>query len=224
MADASGQEHPTVPESLYNGLVVRTSDNLDVQWRGPSFALAAQSFLLLGFVESHDHWQQAIFSALIIVVGLVSIYVMHRLQLVIDLDRVLLDRYEEDLVHGHQSWLQHHQKPLRMRAREVLADAPDRIIREWDKILLADASQETREAWQRFLSDNPDVNAPLGQWRTVLIEGATQETRRWRRYLNGGSVLIREQLERRAIEAWRYLQIALSLAGAALCAWAIYSA
>jgi hypothetical protein len=86
-------------EAVYGTLTARISDNFDLQWRGPTFALAAQSFLFGGFLGAMKYpWLQMLLALLIAQAGIAAALLMLHVSSLIDLDCRLLDRYEEILI------------------------------------------------------------------------------------------------------------------------------
>jgi hypothetical protein len=86
-------------EAAYQMLSVRISDNFDLQWRGPTFALAAQSFLFGGFLSAMRYpWLQILLATLIAQAGIAAALLMLHVRHAISLDEQLLDRYEERLI------------------------------------------------------------------------------------------------------------------------------
>ena len=86
-------------EAVYGTLSDRISDNFDLQWRGPTFALAAQSFLFGGFLGAMKYpWLQMLLALLIAQAGIASALLMLHVNTLIDLDSRLLDRFEEILI------------------------------------------------------------------------------------------------------------------------------
>ena len=97
---------------VYEGLHQRIRDNFDLQWRGPTFALTAQSFLFVGFVEAslapHLRALQVTFGFLIFVAGAVSSYVMARADTNVTVDQHALDAYEAAILGQQSEFLLHH--------------------------------------------------------------------------------------------------------------------
>jgi hypothetical protein len=107
-------------EAVYSLLSDRISDNFDLQWRGPTFALTAQSFLFIAFLSvMQDPGFQVLLAALIALTGVVPALVMLHVDRMIALDRHLLDEYEKILLADHPELRLHHTLMERDRVRAV---------------------------------------------------------------------------------------------------------
>jgi len=112
--DTQGQSHL---EAAYQVLSDRISDNFDLQWRGPTFALTAQSFLLLGYLQAISyHYIRVMLAALLVIVGIAAALLMARVQCLISIDQKLLDKYGNDLLGGSSEYLLRHAARIKERA------------------------------------------------------------------------------------------------------------
>jgi hypothetical protein len=110
-------------EAAYQVLSGRVSGNFDLQWRGPTFALTAQSFLFVGFLSAMQYpLLQILMAALIGFAGVVSALVMLHVRYMIGLDHQLLDKYEKTLLVRYPELRLHHASSGQARAA-ILGDA-----------------------------------------------------------------------------------------------------
>jgi hypothetical protein len=124
--DGSAQDLSSY-EAAYQVLSDRISDNFDLQWRGPTFALTAQSFLFLGFLAAMSyHTIQIILAALIFIVGVAASLLMARVQCLIKIDQTLLDEYGQNLIGRNSNLLLLHAANVRRRAAGVNYAIPKR--------------------------------------------------------------------------------------------------
>jgi hypothetical protein len=115
-----GAQDPSHCEAAYNVLSDRISDNFDLQWRGPTFALTAQAFLFIGFLTAtSNHVIQAVLAILIVVVGTAAALLMARVQCLIAIDQALLDKYGQILLGNKSDLLLHHAQRVRLRAEKT---------------------------------------------------------------------------------------------------------
>lgn len=122
-----GAQDPSHCEAAYNVLSDRISDNFDLQWRGPTFALTAQSFLFIGFLTAtSNHVIQAVLAVLIVVVGVAAALLMARVQCLIAIDQALLDKYGKILLGNDSNLLLHHAQRVKLRAKETKYTIPRR--------------------------------------------------------------------------------------------------
>ena len=116
-----GGRGPSRYEAAYQALSDRISDNFDLQWRGPTFALTAQSFLFLGFLTATSYKIQIALASLIFLVGAAAALLMARVQCLIGIDQTLLDRYAEKFINKdiEPEYLPHHAVHTKKRADAV---------------------------------------------------------------------------------------------------------
>ncbi len=115
-----GAQDPSHCEAAYHVLSERISDNFDLQWRGPTFALTAQSFLFIGFLTAKgNHVIQAVLAVLIVVVGVAAALLMARVQCLISIDQALLDKYGQILLGNNSDLLLHHAQRVKHRAKKT---------------------------------------------------------------------------------------------------------
>jgi hypothetical protein len=128
-----GGRGPSRYEAAYQILSDRISDNFDLQWRGPTFALTAQSFLFLGFLAAKSYEIQIALASLIFLVGAAAALLMGRVQCLIGIDQTLLDRYAEKFIDKDKEseYLPHHALNAEDRAA-----AAGRTLRGRTKFLL----------------------------------------------------------------------------------------
>lgn len=118
-------QDPSRCEAAYQVLSDRIGDNFDLQWRGPTFALTAQSFLFIGFLTAtSNHVIQAVLAVLIVVVGVAAALLMARVQCLIAIDQALLDKYGKILLGNDSELLLHHAQRVKLRARETKYSIP----------------------------------------------------------------------------------------------------
>jgi Lsr2 len=115
-----GAQDPSHYEAAYSVLSDRISDNFDLQWRGPTFALTAQAFLFIGFLTAtSNHVIQAVLAILIIVVGVAAALLMARVQCLIAIDQALLDKYGQKLLGNNSDLLLQHAQRVKLRAEKT---------------------------------------------------------------------------------------------------------
>lgn len=106
----------------YRVLSERRQGNFDLQWRAPSYAIGAQAFLFLVVAEPTVRPViRLVTGCLIAIIGVISILVMVRLDMLQRLDGFLLDAYEEALLSG--SYRQGHAQLLVDRLNEPHVEA-----------------------------------------------------------------------------------------------------
>jgi Lsr2 len=104
-------------EAAYQVLSDRISDNFDLQWRGPTFALTAQSFLFLGFLTAKSYSTiQLVMAFLIVIVGAAAALLMGYVQHLIIIDQKLLDKYGFIFLRKHPELQLLHSGPIKARA------------------------------------------------------------------------------------------------------------
>jgi hypothetical protein len=160
--------------TVYQGLNSRVRDNFDLQWRGPTFALTAQSFLFAAWANSSRHpVVQMYFGFLVFIVGIVAFVVMQRVQFLIEIDQELLDRYEEEMNVPRHLRLNHTSPPIK-RAEETSKSGREPILRTdevepkagWLYKILPNALNST--LWSILLLIIGFFGLGLGLWSLTL--------------------------------------------------------
>ena len=150
---------------VYQGLNCRISDNFDLQWRGPVFALTAQAFLFVVFVDATTPklWVlQFLVGMLILIVGGVSSLVMDRAGVRIAADQKILDKYEKKLLGDSSEFLLHHES---LKERFEFAYGPGGSKTVW---WLSRRQRNSERLWQSLQLSIGVLGLGAGIWAFVV--------------------------------------------------------
>jgi hypothetical protein len=131
---SAGQRPDTdVLIAVYQALVARQCDRLDLLWRVPAFVLTVETFIYAGIIVITPTLAIVVLSFLGFFTAVFGAMTMRRAQLASNIDEYLLDWYEGELLgSGQETFRLHHGMSLRERA-ESLKELPGAKHLEHDK-------------------------------------------------------------------------------------------